>query len=681
MKKLFITSVVEHRMKEKREDVLARELFDIIRNDSKRFEILSQVVNNVEASDYLNYQMTRLVKYARNKEFDKFDYLSNVLLKNSKVYLVYSLNHAYPNWVSARFTKVKKLLKRVRLMALAETNTLEYSRVWIDKKPGDYGRPLGVPKMKDRIYGHMLTRIMETYLHGTQQITDNQHGGISSRGTLTFLRQLVKEFRLSERIFEFDIKGYFDHINHSSLLEMFESKVIKNYLEGTLKAKPVSFTMPPLEADKAAQVYQAELEDIQSQWDYVDETSQMIQDMIKSAPREDQEAYLISKYERMNAVPHPQPVDDLNQQDLLMLDAIITGKGSAKLADDGFYDFIPGEGFNPEPDPRDLIVGLEDSYKHGMEEGSFPEPNPLALFNLQLVRPSFSEKEREKGRETWKELDLENQGVPQGSSFGPLLASVVLGKIMPRKSLLYMDDGIVFLGKSRIKETEMISKINKRLSQIGCELSPEKSGILTTNKLWRQGLKIVGMRLKRTIFTGIDISSETRRGIKRPFFDFNEVNVERMIAGLYQKGFISLSKRKVLKWFIQKGKLDVINKTPLIELADKIGILGNILSVAYSPECTLEDMRRTIQEGVIKAELKMKASSGSIGERLINLGKVVMIETTEGKRPIRADLFNIRAISNDILLRYLNNELPRRELRIQGMRKRNTGILSKKAKK
>jgi hypothetical protein len=64
---------------------------------------------------------------------------------------------------------------------------------------------------------------------------------------------------------------------------------------------------------------------------------------------------------------------------------------------------------------------------------------------LNIEFKPVTETQREQARDSWKHLDLPNQGVPQGSSFGPVLASVLLGKIMPRNSLLYMDDGLIFL--------------------------------------------------------------------------------------------------------------------------------------------------------------------------------------------------------------------------------------------
>jgi hypothetical protein len=524
------------------------------------------------------------------------------------------------------------MLRTVVFYGITEYSGLRYGRQWIDKKePGDAGRPLGVPWGEDRIYGHKITRIMEAYLNGTKQIPNNQQGGISGRGALTFLKALAQNFHLSERIFEFDIKGYFDHIDHESILNLFsESKVIRNYLIGALKAKPLVYAGLPA-SDKATlenQYYNAIKESLLEDVDELMETypgevdfwdDQPIQDMI----------------EGLLALIQPVNMNSKEFSQKLMFDVM---------------EYIAAE----EPQSKrysDLMKGL-----------------PTTVDQM-LDSEGFLTNERYLGRDKWKDLDLPNQGVPQGSSFGPIVASVLLGKIMPTNALLYMDDGLIFLGKSRVTKNTMIKRVNRWLAPIKCELSPEKSGILSTTKLWRTGVKIIGFRIKRTIFTGINISTETRKGIKKPVFEFNRENVLEMLKAMYLKGHITISKFKIYKWYLEKGKLDKAIGSNLIEFADRLGILGALTSRAYSPEVSLEEMKQQIEYGIFKAELKLKNSKGSLGERIINAGKTFAIECTEKKVHVKPTLFNVRSIANDVLLRYLKGEQPVRSLRIQGMRK------------
>jgi len=194
MRKLSIPSVVEFHLKEKAVDFLAKELFGIVRNHGSRFVSDSKIENLENASAYLNHQFDRLRKYAKKGEIEKFDYLAKILLKKSMSYRVYTINHVFASYPGAKMTKVIKWLKLVEELAATESNEFLYKRLWIDKLDGDYARPLGVPKAEHRIYGHMMTRIMEAYLCGTDQYTGNQHGGTPGRGTVTYRKELAKRF-------------------------------------------------------------------------------------------------------------------------------------------------------------------------------------------------------------------------------------------------------------------------------------------------------------------------------------------------------------------------------------------------------------------------------------------------------------------------------------------------------
>lgn len=670
MKYLKITSMVVFELKKKVADILAKELFNLDKNLGSRFQPKDFIKNTVKSEQYLNYQFQRLCRYAATGEFSKFDFLARILLKKSKTYLIYALNHVYPNWTSMTFTKVIAILKKVMKYTASENNTLHYKRVWIDKKVDDYGRPLGVPYGEDRIEGHMYTRIIEAYLHGTNQIPANQQGGISKRGIMTFLKIFVDKFKRDERIFEFDIKGYFDHISHDAVLELTEnSKVITHYLKGALKSSPITYNLPPVDKDKAVIEYQ-KIQDNAGDDFYIEDTTHIINSMVSQMPYEERLEYEMNRMSR----PSNFSIEEsgLSMREIMDLCSFLEGK---PLKD---------------PDPLDLFRSVEKDYKNLMEDKGFV-PDPLALFNnVNIVKQDFDEDERAKGRDSWKDLDLPNQGVPQGSSFGPIIASVLLGKLMPPEALLYMDDGLIFLGKSKVTVDDMINNVNRILKPIMCELSPEKCSILTTNNLLKTGVKIIGMRIKRAFSTGISITSETRKGIKKPFFEFNKDNVTAMLREMYDRDLLTVSKYKILSWYTEKGKLDVMYKGPLVELAERLKILGTIINRAFSPAVDLEEMKREIQEGISRATLKLYRAKGSLGERIVSNG-IYECETLTPKEElppgeltrVATSVFNCRSVANDILLRYLKGELPVRSLRVQGMRKpfnrdsRTTGTSSK----
>lgn len=643
MKKLLISSVVEFKLKDRVEDVLAQELFDISRNQGKRFAEETKRIDNLETSEiYLNRQMDRLRKYASEGQIKKFDYLASKLLKSSTVYLLYSLNHCFPNWHKMRMTKVIRILKQVRTYTSTEFSGINYRRVWIDKKPGDFERPLGVPDPADRIYGHMMTRIIEAYLCGTNQYSSMQHGGVPKRGTMTFLVELSKRLKVAKRVFEFDIKGYFDHIKHESMLELFKSEVILKFLKGALKSKPYGYELPSVEDDASLNPWRPTPVVAEKYVENMD---------FSGMGHLFDENYHLSKMLGQTYV-QPKPPEPTIQIDFSKMEHLFDPYYHIKKMMPGFT--LPHKGYMPYEESQTNLDG-NDMF------GNLP---------ARMGSGIPSEKNRALGRDRRKDLDLENQGVPQGSSFGPVLASVVLGKVMPKNSLLYMDDGLIFLDNQNHPKDYMFNAVNARVKRIGCELAPDKTRTLRTLDLMTQGLKIVGTRWTqvRDIFN-YSVSSETRKGMKKQLFPGIKDNYLQILLDLHNKGHITTSKYRMLRWYLEKdGSLHLVRESNLFEIAEKIGIFGAILSRAYSPTVSLEEMKEQIEYGIFKSELKLRRSQGSLGLAIYS-AKKVLLEVTEEISEVKPTIFNCRSIANQILIRYLNNELPKRNLKVQGMRK------------
>jgi len=621
---------VEFHFKDKVEDFLAKELFQISRNLGSRFVSTSKLQNLETSTQYLNRQFDRLRAYAKAGDFEKFDYLARKLLKKSMVYRVYALNHVFPNYTTAHATKFMHWLDEVERLASTESNDFVYTRQWIDKKEGDFGRPLGVPEAAHRIYDHMMMRIMEAYLCGTDQYTSNQHGGTPGRGTMTYVKELAKKFLKYDRIYEFDLKGYFDHLSHKSIIDLFQSKVIIHYLSGMLKAKPAAYALPHEWQDEAVRIQQELIETRESVID------DLVELMEPDEGEDDPTELIFALFQEEGESP-----DDILAKLMTEINLL-----------------------------TEMEIPLSEVYASLMKGH---RPTLLDLMDQE----KFSTLDRAFGRDRWKDLHLPEQGVPQGSSVGPVLASVLLGKVMPKDSLLYMDDGIVFMKESDSRDTEaMNERYNRRVSAIMCEVNPEKSGVLETSDLLTKGLKIIGTRWHRvgaqvrTIWSdSMRVSSETRKGVSRLLFNPSRLETEKIFAEFLNNNLITPSKRRLLRWYVHKGKLTRIVGSELFEVASRIKVLGNILTKAYSPQVDLESMKEEIELGIFKAELKLRSSRGSLGERVINGCKVILLETTEGPVRVKPSLYNVRAICNDVLLRYLKGELPMRSLRVQGMRK------------
>jgi group II intron reverse transcriptase/maturase len=99
-------------------------------------------------------------------------------------------------------------------------------RVDIPKGPGKAGtRPLGIPTVEDRLVQRATARILEAVFE--QDFLDCSYGFRPRRSPHHALRALracivTKKVR---HVYEADIRGYFNHINHTWLLRMIAHRI------------------------------------------------------------------------------------------------------------------------------------------------------------------------------------------------------------------------------------------------------------------------------------------------------------------------------------------------------------------------------------------------------------------------------------------------------------------------
>lgn len=610
-------------------------LFERVVKDRQMVDVVG-TKRLTKANRYLGKSFRRLLKYARNGEFEKFDFLSKKLLL-SYAFQVQAYNSVFPKWLSVKAGTVAYHLRYLRTLCYQLSTDLKYKRVWIDKKEGDFARPLGVPELVWRVYLRMLTNLGEVYLKGRGKYSNFQHGGRPGKGVLTCLEEMIRKLDKFKRVYEFDLKGFFDHIAKDAVRDFFKEVFLGDIYSKLLMVKPTAYVLPPQEKDEPLQRYRKIM-------DYL---------LVKS-----EGPFLPSTW-------HGTAVRYTGMFHSILIH--YTGKG--QVVTNGTADALENypsdiievvfwENYD-ENSPTDLPRNknfeapwiarrsLSSIYKMVMEEDMARMPAKTAF----IIEPE-SEEERARGRDEWKDLNLPEQGIPQGTSFGPMLASTI-GAYYLRgipNLLMYVDDGMVFLEPDAPSPEK---EIEERLSVIKVSLAREKSGIREFSSLLTEGIKFLGTRT-RVIgerLYGTSMSSETRRGIAKPFPQPSKSNFNAIIDKLFTEGMISFSKQKVLRWYFNSNSsrlLKLLTGSSL-HIAMKWGFFGNLLAEAYSPTTTPSDMRKLISEGMRKAEEEIRKQIFSVGSTILSSHPEVISDGGEVIW-VKPTLFNLSTLGCELLL-------------------------------
>ncbi len=110
--------------------------------------------------------------------------------------------------------RIEDLIKRLKEN---QYKPLPVRRVNIPKSNGKT-RPLGIPTTHDKLTQEVWRMILECIYEPT--FSDCSHGFRKGRSCHTALDQIQKVWTGTKWFIEFDIKGYFDNINHDILIEI-----------------------------------------------------------------------------------------------------------------------------------------------------------------------------------------------------------------------------------------------------------------------------------------------------------------------------------------------------------------------------------------------------------------------------------------------------------------------------
>lgn len=148
--------------------------------------------------------------------------LAYFLIKHSLVFQVLHFNKVvtYPShWYNhMEFDHVINCFSKVwKKLSKGDWSKVQVSRVWIDDKnphSQEKIRPLGVPSLEDRVLGSMFSNLLEFYLHSSIK---NNHAYQFRKGTGTAWKWLLSFGIKYPYIWEFDLRGCFNNIDHVAL--------------------------------------------------------------------------------------------------------------------------------------------------------------------------------------------------------------------------------------------------------------------------------------------------------------------------------------------------------------------------------------------------------------------------------------------------------------------------------
>lgn len=400
---------------------------------------------------YLERQYHRLTQFAANGQIAEYNYLSEVIIRKSKSFRILALNRTIPDWHIKPIRELRRIWRSLSFISRTLSSDLRFKRVWIDKKPGDYARPLGVPTPAWRCYSFMWMDHIERYFKASGKLATWQHGGRSGVGVLSCYKQLIPRLKTSRFIYEFDIKGFFDNISHKSITQTFKENMYWNspttaWITRILTAKPTEYTLPPV---------------------------QNYRERFMAAYKNYETSYnrLTGSPEYWNIIT-PQSIEE-----------------EAKLKE-----------------LSDLSTGYSSWNRPRKVNGKT---------YYTIVTDKLSNKSLGISRDNWHNLGIEGKGVPQGLNTSPFISTIMTDKAFADLGLLnaiimYMDDGLLF-AETREQLERNISLLKEGLKSLGLSMAPEKSGIVKEDGEWMKSLKFLGLRYLPEEDT---LMSDTRSGTK-----------------------------------------------------------------------------------------------------------------------------------------------------------------------
>src|SRR3984957_8868716 len=160
------------------------------------------------------------------------------LLAYGKIYRNAGATTPGPDTETVDGMSIARIEKIINLLKSERYEWKPVRRVYIEKRNSTKKRPLGIPGWNDKLVQEVIRLLLEAYYES--QFSTRSHGFRPNRGCHTALAEILHKWDGTKWFIEADIKGCFDNIDHTTLLEILAEGIHDNRLlrliEGALKA-------------------------------------------------------------------------------------------------------------------------------------------------------------------------------------------------------------------------------------------------------------------------------------------------------------------------------------------------------------------------------------------------------------------------------------------------------------
>ena len=189
-------------------------------------------VDDLRHAEYYEMQSTFDDLYARSKQGERFTDLMSIILKRENILLAYRniKSNKGSNTPGTDKETIKNIaalspedvVNRVRNIIMGQNRSYRPKPVRRKDIPKPHDptktRPLGIPCIWDRLIQQCIKQVMEPICEA--KFSDNSYGFRPNRSAENAIAKVYQRLQRQNlhHVIEFDIKGFFDNVNHAKLI-------------------------------------------------------------------------------------------------------------------------------------------------------------------------------------------------------------------------------------------------------------------------------------------------------------------------------------------------------------------------------------------------------------------------------------------------------------------------------